>query len=517
MTDMRSTVLKRTSRMLGASALALLIGVGGVSTAFVMTGQAANAQVQNAAQITVPETAQFHPGFADLVEAVKPAVVSIRVKAEEAPRPGRPGRRGGSEFNFNFPDLPEGHPFKDFFNDFGNQFDGPRGRGQAPKPRQFQAVGSGFVISADGYIVTNNHVVSDATEVTVVFDDGDEKTAKIVGADERTDLAVLKIEGDDYAFVNFEAERSRVGDWVVAVGNPFGLGGSVTVGVISASGRDVGGSSYGDFLQIDAAVNTGNSGGPTFNTRGEVVGVNTSIYSPNGGNVGIAFAIPASTVKGVVQQLIESGSVTRGYLGVGIQDVNRDIADGVGLKSAKGAIVSNIAEDGPAGPAGIKTGDIVLNVDGEDIDDAIDLSRTIASKQPGSTVELKIWRDNAETTVKVELGTLQQVVADAEGQTDEAPVPPVPVPAESSVGITLVPNADGSGGLLIQDVNPEAPAAEKGLAVGDAILEVNNTPVNTLEDFEKAIATVKDQGRSTALVKASRDGNARYIGLPLAD
>ena len=506
---MRSTILKRTSRWLGASALALLVGIGGVSTAFVMTGQAANAQVQNVAQITVPQVNQ--QGFADLVEAVKPAVVSILVEAEESPRDFQ---RGGDQFNFNFPDLPEDHPFRDFFDQFGDQFGRPGPGAPGQPPRHFMAAGSGFVISADGYVVTNNHVVENATKVTVVFDDGTEQVAEIVGTDERTDLAVLKIEGEDLPFVNFEAEASRVGDWVVAVGNPFGLGGTVTVGVISGSGRNIGGSGYGDFLQIDAAVNTGNSGGPAFNTKGEVVGVNTAIYSPNGGNVGIAFAIPAATVKGIVQQLIEDGSVTRGYLGVGIQDVTRDIADGVGLEDAKGAIVSNVAEDGPAGPAGVQSGDIITAVDGDPIDDALDLSRTIAGKSPDSTVELTIWRDGAETTLSVKLGTLNEEQV-AQGDEQNAPTPPAEVPSESSVGLTLVPNADGSGGLLIQDIDPESAAAEKGLAVGDAILEVNNTPVNTLEEFEAAIDAVKEAGRSTALVKASRDGNDRFIGLPL--
>ncbi|MGB3336840.1 MAG: Do family serine endopeptidase [Devosia sp.] len=516
---MRSTIMKRTSRWLGASALALLVGIGGVSTAFVMTGQAATAQVQNAAQIIVPEAAQPQAGFADLVEAVKPAVVSILVEAEESPRNVQ--RRGG-DFDFNFPDLPEGHPFRDFFEQFGDQFgqQGPggqgQGQGQERAPRHFMAAGSGFVVSADGYVVTNNHVVENATKVTVVFDDGTEQVAEIVGTDERTDLAVLKIEGTDLPFVNFETEASRVGDWVVAVGNPFGLGGTVTVGVISGSGRNIGGSNYGDFLQIDAAVNTGNSGGPAFNTKGEVVGVNTAIYSPNGGNVGIAFAIPAATVKGIVDQLVEDGTVTRGYLGVGIQDVNRDIADGVGLADAKGAIVSNVAEDGPAGPAGIKSGDIITAVDGDAIDDALDLSRTIAGKSPDSTVELTIWRDGAETTVSVQLGLLNEEQV-AETDQDQAPVPPAPVPAPSSVGLTLVPNADGSGGLLIQNVEPESAAAEKGLAVGDAILEINNTPVNSLEEFEAALDAVKAEGRSTALVKASRDGNDRFIGLPLSE
>jgi serine protease Do len=299
---MRPTVISRTRRWLGASALALMVGVGGVSTAFVMSSGAANAQAQNVAQITVPQVAQA--GFADLVEAVKPAVVSILVEAEETGNAPRSVQRGGGEFNFNMPDLPEGHPFRDFFNQFGNG----SGRGGAPEaapaPRKYMAAGSGFVISADGYIVTNNHVVEGATKVTVVFDDGTEQVATIVGTDERTDLAVVKIDGKDLPFVNFEDDASRVGDWVVAVGNPFGLGGTVTVGVISGKGRNIGGSSYGDFLQIDAAVNTGNSGGPAFNTAGEVVGVNTAIYSPNCGPVGIAVAKPAATANQIGGQLI---------------------------------------------------------------------------------------------------------------------------------------------------------------------------------------------------------------------
>ena len=509
---MRTSIMKRTGRWLGASALALMIGIGGVSTAYVITGQAANAQVQNAAQIVVPDSIQPHAGFADLVEAVKPAVVSILVEAEES---AQNMQRGGRQFDFNFPDLPEGHPFRDFLDQFGQQGPGgPGGEGPA-KPREYMAAGSGFVISADGYIVTNNHVVEDATKVTVVFDDGREEVATIVGTDARTDLAVLKIEGSDLPFVKFETESSRVGDWVVAVGNPFGLGGTVTVGVISGEGRNIGGSSYGDFLQIDAAVNTGNSGGPAFNTKGEVVGVNTAIYSPNGGNVGIAFAIPAATVKGIVQQLIDDGSVTRGYLGVSIQDVTRDIADGVGLTDAKGAIVREPATDGPAGAAGVKSGDIITAVDGDPIDDALDLSRTIAGKAPESTVELTIWRDGAETKLSVKLQTLNEEAVGS--QEPSQPTPPAELPGKSSVGLTLVPNADGSGGLLIQGVEDDSPAAKKGFAVGDAILEVNNTAVTTLDEFEAAIDAVKAKGLNTALVKASRDGETRFVGLPLSE
>lgn len=509
---MRSTLLSRTRRWLGASALALLVGVGGVTSAFVLTGQAANAQVQNVAQIVVPQ-AGVQQGFADLVEAVKPAVVSILVEAQA---PGRTTQRGGRDFNFefNFPDLPEDHPFRDFFDQFG----GPGGRGGSSggeaRPRQFMAAGSGFLISEDGYVVTNNHVVADATKVTVVFEDGTEQVAQVVGTDQRTDLAVLKIEGDDLPYVTFENEASRVGDWVVAVGNPFGLGGTVTVGVISGAGRNIGGSSYGDFLQIDAAVNTGNSGGPAFNTSGEVVGVNTAIYSPNGGNVGIAFAIPASTVKQIVGQLIEDGTVTRGYLGVSIQDVTKDIADGVGLPNARGAIVREPTADGPAGAAGIKSGDIILKVDGDQIDDALDLSRTIASKSPDSTVELTLWRDGAETTLSVTLQKLNEEVAAETSQ----PTPPQALPeAATSLGLTLVPNGDGSGGLLIQNVDQDSEAAKRGLSTGDVILEVDNQTVQSAGDFDQAIAGVKGKGLNTALVKVARNGEARFIGLPITE
>jgi len=507
---MRPNLLSRTRRMLGASALALLVGVGGVSTAFVMTGQAANAQVRNAAQIVVPQVNQ-QQGFADLVEAVKPAVVSILVEAEQPARPVQRGR----DFQFNFPDLPEGHPFRDFFDQFGGP-GGPRGGGNGgeARPRQFMAAGSGFIISADGYVVTNNHVVSDATKVTVVFEDGSEQVAEIVGTDERTDLAVLKIEGKDLPFVSFEDTPSRVGDWVVAVGNPFGLGGTVTVGVISGAGRNIGGSSYGDFLQIDAAVNTGNSGGPAFNTQGEVVGVNTAIYSPNGGNVGIAFAIPARTVKQIVDQLVTDGTVTRGYLGVSIQDVSKDIADGVGLANARGAIVREPSPDGPAGEAGVKSGDIITKVDGDQIDDALDLSRTIAGKAPGAVVELTIWRDGAETTVSVTLTELTEEVAAA--NEPEAQTPPADLPESTkSLGMTLVPNGDGTGGLLIQDVEADSIAAKRGLNVGDVLLEVDNKALSTISDFTDAVAAVQGKGLETALVKVSRGGEARFIGLPL--
>jgi len=510
---MRSTFSSRARRWLGASALAILAGIGGGSAFVAATApsSAQQAQLVPAAQIIAPAITNA-PNFADLVEAVKPAVVSIIVEGNE--KEDRRLQRGGRQFNFNFPDLPDDHPFKDFFDQFGPQGGDP-GNAQPTPPRKFMAAGSGFVISADGYIVTNNHVVDNADKVTVVFDDGTEKEGKVVGTDVKTDLAVVKLDGEtDLPFVKLSETEPRVGEWVVAVGNPFGLGGTVTAGIISARGRDIQGSAYGDFLQIDAAVNTGNSGGPDFNMNGEVVGVNTAIFSPNGGNVGIAFAIPASVVKQVTDQLIASGSVTRGFLGVGIQDVSRDIADGVGLDSARGALVTEPTKGSPADKAGVKSGDVITAVDGKDINNALDLSRTIAGKNPGTKVELSIWRDGKEQTITVELGKLDEAkVAEDDQQQQVQPEEPS-APAPTSVGLTLVPNSD-SDGLLVQDVDPASPAAEKGFAVGDTILEVNNQKVSSVDDFEKAVQSVKDAGRNTALVKAQRDGNTRFIGLPL--
>ncbi len=507
---MRSTFLARSRKWIGASALAILVGIGGGTALLATSVPMAAAQVQPAAQVTIPAV---NPalGFADLVDAVKPAVVSIIVEGRSDPV-----QNFGNRFNPQLPDLPEDNPLRRFFEQFGGG-NGPNldraPRGERPQGRKFVAAGSGFAISADGYVVTNNHVVHNATKVTVVLDNGDQKQANVVGTDERTDLAVVKIDGaEDMPFVSFADQSPRVGDWVVAVGNPFGFGGSVTAGIVSALGRDVQGSAYGDFLQIDAAINTGNSGGPAFNLAGEVVGVNSEIYTPNGGNVGIAFAIPSATVKQVTSALIEHGVVTRGFLGVTIQDVNRDIADSVGLESAKGALVTQLTDDSPGAKAGLKSGDIILAVDGQNIDDAISLSRVIAGKAPGTSVALTVWRDSAETTVNATLGELsetQPAQPDEPTQSDEPGSP-----TATSVGISVVPNGDGDG-LLIQNVEDDSVAAEKGLTVGDAILEVDNKPVASASEFEAALEGVRDSGRGTALVKAERNGNVRFIGLPL--
>jgi serine protease Do len=507
---MRSDFLARSRKWIGASALAILVGLGGGTAFLAASAPIANAQVTEAAQVTIPAI-NPQAGFADLVDAVKPAVVSIVVEGRTEPT-----GQSGDRFNPQFPDLPEDNPLRKFFEQFGGPPSGDQGpRGERPQGRKFMAAGSGFAISADGYVVTNNHVVRNATKVTVVLDDGEEKQASVVGTDERTDLAVVKIDGvTDMPFVSFADDSPRVGDWVVAVGNPFGFGGSVTAGIVSALGRDVQGSAYGDFLQIDAAINTGNSGGPAFNLSGQVVGVNTEIYTPNGGNVGIAFAIPAHTVKQVTSSLIEHGVVTRGFLGISIQDVTRDIADSVGLEAARGALVSQLNDDSPGGKAGLRSGDIITAVDGTRIDDAISLSRTIASKAPGTSVELTVWRDQAETTLTATLGELTESAATPRPAQPIPEAPAAPTPTPSSVGITLVPNADGQG-LLIQQIDEESVAADKGFTVGDAILEVDNKPVASAAEFESAIQGVKDSGRNTALIKASRNGNVRFIGLPL--
>lgn len=333
------------------------------------------------------------PSFADMVDKVKPAVVSVRVKQKIEGAADEDGQ--GS-----LDDLPPG--LRRFFE----QQQGPRGMNPTrPQPRQAMSQGSGFFVSQDGYVVTNNHVVDKAAEVQLVTDDGKTLNAKVIGTDPRTDLALLKVtESGNYPFVQLAAGKPRIGDWVLAVGNPFGLGGTVTAGIVSAQGRDIGSGPYDDFLQIDAAVNRGNSGGPTFNQKGEVVGVNTAIYSPSGGNVGIAFAVPAATVEQVVAALKKDGTVARGFIGVQIQPVTSEVADAIGLKEAHGALVASAEKNGPAARAGIKRGDTIISVDGEQIKDARDLSRKIAKYAPGAKAKITIWRDGKERDLSFEVG-----------------------------------------------------------------------------------------------------------------
>lgn len=493
--------LSLTRRWMTAGSVVAMLAVSGI-VGLTVSSHTAVAQIN--AQSAMPS------GFADLVEAVSPAVVSISVDGEHVIRQFG---NGGPNFQFDFPDLPEDHPFRQFFEEFGNQFGGPR-PDQGPRTRHFQASGSGFVVSADGFVVTNNHVVADGDTVTVTFNNGDEMPATIIGTDPRTDLALLKIDGaSDLPYVEFSDTEVRVGDWVVAVGNPFGLGGTVTAGIVSARGRDINPNSYGDFIQIDAAVNRGNSGGPAFNVSGEVVGVNTAIFSPNGGNVGIAFAIPAVTVKQVITDLMDDGLVSRGFLGVGIQNISPDIADSLGMPQASGAMVTLPTPGSPADQAGIQSGDVIISVDGDPIDDAVDLSRTISLKDPGTEVGVTVWRDGGTMDFTVVLATLEDTQTAELSPPAQPEVPAEPVP--SSVGLFLAPNPEGDG-LVIENVEPESIAAQKGFRPGDVLMEANGVVLNSEQDFDAAATAVQQSGRATMLVKIARDGNVRFVGLPLS-
>lgn len=381
------SVLRRAALTAGAAALSVGI-VAGLGAS--LTPGPSPAVAQAARQFAGP------PSFSDIVDQVKPAVVSVRVKA----RAEAASQRGPA-----VEDAPEGLPpgMERFFRQFGERGQAGPGRRGAERPVQMSQ-GSGFFISADGYVVTNNHVVRNAVEVQLVADDGRTLDAKVVGTDPRTDLALLKVDGGGFPFVRLSGANPRVGDWVLAVGNPFGLGGTVTAGILSARNRDIGSGPYDDYLQIDASVNRGNSGGPTFNAAGEVVGVNTAIVSPSGGNVGIAFAIPAATVEKVVADLKEKGSVSRGFIGVQIQPVTAEIADAIGLKAASGALVADASPEGPAARAGIRRGDTITALDGRPVKDARDLTRRIADVKPGETVKATVFREGRERSVSIQVG-----------------------------------------------------------------------------------------------------------------
>jgi len=392
----KHTFLSGKSRLkstLLASVFALAIGGVVIGDSGLLATSPAQAE-----NLSIPSQTQQPFSFADVVERVQPAVVSIRVKTDEV-----------QQAQADDQDVPPGispdSPLYDFFKRFGVP---GNPRGDSPGQHHYgMAQGSGFFISADGYVVTNNHVVEDATDVKVVTNDGKEHPAKVIGTDPKTDLALVKIDdGKDLPHVSFAGAESRVGDWVVAVGNPFGLGGTVTAGIVSARGRDIGAGPYDDFLQIDAPINKGNSGGPAFNLNGEVIGVNTAIYSPSGGSVGIGFAIPAHTATQVIKSLMDNGKVVRGWLGVQIQPVTEDLAASIGLDKPHGAMVTEPQDGSPALKAGIQAGDAIIAVNGQSIEDAKDLARKIAAYPPKTVVDITVWRGGAEKVVKVDLGTL---------------------------------------------------------------------------------------------------------------
>ncbi len=451
--------------------------------------------------------------FADLVEELAPAVVNISTTQKVEQRSNRRDRRG--------PDM----PFDEFFREFFER--GPMGRAQR-EPREVQSLGSGFVVDPRGYIVTNNHVVGDATDIQVNFASGMTLPAELVGKDEATDLAVIKVETEKpLPVVKFgDSDATRVGDWVMAIGNPFNLGTSVTAGIVSARNRHIGAGQYDDFIQTDASINRGNSGGPLFNMTGEVVGVNTVIISPSGGSVGIGFAISSALADNVVKQLIDFGETRRGWLGVQIQFVTDELASSFGLKDAKGAAVSDVVEGGPAEKAGLQIGDVILKFDGTDIDDHRMLSRTVAGTDIGKTVNVVVWRKKKEKVLKVKLGKLDPKVlsggrmsgseADEEGEQEL-----------SALGVTVVPTSDpqaerfqveeGVTGVLITDVDPDGPAA-RSLRPGDVIVEVEQEPVESVSDVEaKVNAELKKKDDNLVLLLLNRRGQISFRAVRLEE
>jgi serine protease Do len=422
---------------------------------------------------------------------------------------------GGAETTgLNSNDVPPG--LREFFRRFGMP-DGSNGPEGMPRGRGRNVItgqGSGFFISADGYAVTNNHVVEKAESVQVTTDDGKIHKAKVIGTDPRTDLALIKVEEGPFPYVKLSDKAPRIGDWVIAVGNPFGLGGTVTAGIVSARGRDIGASAYDDFIQIDAPVNKGNSGGPTFDTDGNVIGVNTAIFSPSGGSVGIAFAIPADTVNSVVAQLKEHGSVTRGWIGVQIQPVTPDIADSLGLKKAEGALVAEPQANSPAQKAGIEAGDVITSVDGKEVKDARDLAKKIGAMAPKASVKLTVLHKGAEKTLTLTLGELpntKEARASAGDNDSSADI--------GKLGLTLAPAARvagaGAEGVVVTGVESGGVAADHGFSTGDVIVEIAGKSVSTPADVRDVVASARTEGKRSVLMRVKKGDNSRFVALPL--
>jgi serine protease Do len=468
----------------------------------------------------IPALARPAPeGFADLIDQVGSAVVLITAKE---PRPERTGQSP-------MPEIPEQFregPMREFLERF---FEHGMPGAPMPGPRENRpALGSGFIISGDGVVVTNNHVVGESEKIEVKLKDGSQFPARLLGNDDKTDLAVLKIEADrplpTVAWGN--SDKTRVGDWVVAVGNPFGLAGTATAGIVSSRGRDLGSGPYDDYIQIDAPLNSGNSGGPLFNGDGQVVGVNTAIFTPNGGSIGIGFAIPSNSAEKIVAELQQNGSVQRGWLGVAIQPVTPDVADSLGLQKPEGALVAAVTEDSPAAKAGVRQGDVVLGFDGTPVTTPRDLSRAVADTDVESKKNLSVWRDNREIKLDIRIGEMPRQVASAEDQSTKSAKPHKGGVELSGLGLTLAPIDSGmraryglskdASGALVAFVADGGDAAEKGLQAGDVITRVNQDAVTGPADVVRAVEKAKDAHRKSILLLVERQGNQRFVAVDLA-
>jgi len=518
-TEPGSIASGRTALRPSALTLALLaaIAAGGIAVPAAAQDQAPaedEAPAELAPEEILPEDRP--PSFADLAQELLPAVVNISTTQTF----------GGQDFEGpEMPQFPPGSPFQEFFEEFFDRRQGP----DLPQ-RRATSLGSGFIVDADGYIVTNYHVIEGADEITVLLHDDTNLSAELVGHDERTDIAVLRVEPETPlpAIGWGSSEDMRVGDWVIAIGNPFGLGGSVTAGIISARARDINAGPYDDFIQTDASINRGNSGGPMFNLDGQVIGINTAIYSPSGGSVGIGFAIPSSLARNVVDQLIEFGRTRRGWLGVRIQSVTDDIAEGLGLEDARGALVASVTPGGPAAEAGIEPGDVIVEFSERDIEEMRTLPRIVAETPVGSEVEVTVWRQGELETLTVTLGELEAAeeagllagLPDGTPEDDDAKGPEETL---ESLGMALSNLSDDlrrrydlpseADGVVVTDVAPGSAAAERGLQPGEVIVEVGQEEVSSVEEVVTSIREARDAGRRSVLLLVEREGDMRFIAL----
>ena len=481
--------------------------------------------VQQSAPAPVPmrdAPASFRPLARQLLPAVVNISTSQNLQARRGDRPDAP----------DMPQAPPGSPFEEFFREFFNR-NRPQGPGQGgpegpqQRPRRAQSLGSGFIVDASGIVVTNNHVIEGADEISVVLQDNTSIRARLLGTDPRTDVAVLRIETDKplTAVQWGDADEAQVGDWVLAIGNPFGLGGTVTAGIVSARGRDIRQGLYDDFIQTDAAINRGNSGGPLFNLQGEVVGINTAIYSPTGGSIGIGFSIPSNLAKNIVAQLQDGGKVRRGWLGVNIQQLTDEIAESLGLPSGtRGALVARVQEDGPAAKGGIRNGDVVLRFNNQDVREMRNLPRIVAETPVGRQVPVVVWRDGREQTVTVTVGELPaepQQAAATPGPQGQQQRPTeltglglrvAPLSSETRERFGLKPDQRG---VVIVEVAPNSPAAERELRPGDVVVEAQQERVNTPEELQRRLAQLRQQNRATVLLLVESQQGQRFVPLRL--
>jgi serine protease Do len=468
--------------------------------------------------LTIPALAQgraLPDTFADLADTLVPAVVNIST-TQAMPE------KGNEKDSAETPEVPPSSPFDDFFRDFFNNRGGRNGQG-TPRPL-VHSLGSGFIIDASGLIVTNNHVIAGAEEINVILADDTVLKAQIVGRDTVTDLALLKVEAKQpLPEIKWgDSNKARVGDWVLAVGNPFGLGGSVTAGIVSARARDIHAGPYDDFLQTDAPINRGNSGGPLVNLAGELIGINTAIYSPSGGSIGIGFAIPSSLARPVIEQLQKNGKVERGWVGVRIQAVTDEIAESIGLDKARGALVTDVDQNGPAAKAKLQPGDVILSFDGKPIERTRQLPRLVAETPADKTVKLTLWRDGKESSVDIKIGPLNpdKLVTAA-----PAVPPPKDIATVDTAGMSLAKVTpelrrdlelpEDTKGVVVVDIDDSGPAAKRGVQAGDVVAAVGRDAVTAPEQVVEKVEAARKAGRKLVLVKIERDGAAQFVALPV--